>query len=137
MPRAEPAASVRWISQLPGLGEWRRLIDYRMIQLPDYRTSNRSPRERAWTTARVLDYGADIVVVATGSTGPTTVGAVTTWIRFLGPTRGSTHVLTPEQVISGVKPIGETGDVFDSEGYFMGYSLAERLAGRPARDAGD
>jgi dimethylamine/trimethylamine dehydrogenase len=124
---AEIGGSVRWISQLPGLGEWRRLIDYRAIQLgllPNVETiaSTRLDYDR------VLDYGAEIVVVATGSSWADDGRCGDHMDRVPGADARLPHVLTPEQVMLGRKPVGERVTVFDSEGYFMGYSLAERLA---------
>jgi dimethylamine/trimethylamine dehydrogenase len=124
---SEPGGSVRWISQLPGLGEWRRLIDYRIIQLQKL-PGVELILGNQMSADDVLNYGADIVVVATGSH----------WADdgrcgdHLDPVPGADstfdHVLTPEQVFSGDKQIGEAVTVFDSEGYFIGYSIAERLA---------
>ena len=58
---------VMHVSELPDLGEWSRIINYRQIQLDKPKnveviTGTRLTRED------VLDYGAEIVVVATGST---------------------------------------------------------------------
>ena len=122
----EIGGSVRWISQLPGLGEWRRLIDYRTIQLdrlPNVETISSTRLDYA----RVLDYGAEIVVVATGSHWATTAGAVTTWTGFLRRCAAAARADARADHLDH-KPIGERVTVFDSEGYFMGYSLAERLA---------
>jgi dimethylamine/trimethylamine dehydrogenase len=124
---AEIGGSVRWISQLPGLGEWRRLIDYRAIQLgllPNVETITSTRLDYA----RVLDYGAEIIVVATGSHWADDGRCGDHMDRVPGADARLPHVLTPEQVMLGRKPVGERVTIFDSEGYFMGYSLAERLA---------
>lgn len=126
---AEPelGGSVRWIAKLPGLNEWSRLIDYRSIQL-DKLSNVETILGNRLSAADVLDYGAELVVVATGShwADDGRCGA------HLDPVPGAgasqPHVLTPEQVMSGGKPIGHRVTVFDSDGYFMGYSLADRLA---------
>ena len=63
---AEIGGSVRWISQLPGLGEWERIINYRKIQLE--KLKNVEVIAGTELDAKgVGDYGAEIVVVATGS----------------------------------------------------------------------
>lgn len=117
-----------WVSRLPGLAEWARVIDYRM-------TIANGLRNLAVVTNKhlsaddVLDYGADRVVVATGSRWAADgLNAITQ-----GPISGADarldHVLTPEEVMAddGV-PIGDSVVVYDCEGYFMGVSLAEKTA---------
>jgi dimethylamine/trimethylamine dehydrogenase len=50
----------------------------------------------------------------------------------MGPIPGADaalpHVLTPEQIMLGGKPVADTALVYDCDGYFMGVSLAEKLA---------
>ena len=57
---------MRWIPLLPGLGEWARFVDHRKIQL-DKLTNVEVITNASLDTAAVRDYGADIVVVATGA----------------------------------------------------------------------
>ena len=57
---------MRWISQLPGLGEWARVVNHRRIQL-DKLANVEVITGKPLTPEDVLDYGAEIVVVATGS----------------------------------------------------------------------
>lgn len=62
----EVGGSLRRITSYPGLGEWSRVIDYRKIQL------DRLPNvdvilSTTLSADDVLDYGADIVIIATGS----------------------------------------------------------------------
>jgi len=77
----------------------------------------------------VLAYGADIVIVATGSRW-----SGDGWNRLdrrpiPGADAGQPHVLTPEQLLVDHKPIaGDHVLIYDCEGYFMGASLAEKLA---------
>jgi dimethylamine/trimethylamine dehydrogenase len=78
----------------------------------------------------VRDYGAELVVVATGSA----------WARdglnpaTRGPLPGADaelpHVLTPEQImLEGKRPPGERVVVYDSEGYYAAPGVAELLRG--------
>ncbi len=59
---------MRWIPQLPGLGEWARVVNYRKIQLDKLQNVEFIPGTRL-DAKEVLEYGAEIVVVATGATG--------------------------------------------------------------------
>ena len=125
---AELGGCLRWIPELPGLGEWRRVVNYRQIQLKKLKNVEFIPRLRLDADA-VLEYGAEIVIVATGShwVGDGRSGA------HIGPLPGADatleHVLTPEQVMVEGKPSGPRVVVFDAEGYFMGHELATKLAG--------
>src|SRR5262249_57715767 len=65
---AEPeiGGRLRWTRRLPTLGDWGRIIDWRAVQLA------RLPGVEVITGRRlraadVLDYGAEVVVIATGS----------------------------------------------------------------------
>jgi dimethylamine/trimethylamine dehydrogenase len=124
---SEIGGSVRWISRLPGLGEWRRLIDYRSIQLDRLANVETIPSTRL-DPASILDYGAEIVIVATGSRWADDGRCGDHMDPVPGADSRLPHVLTPEQIMLEHKPTGERVMIFDSEGYFMAYSLAEGLA---------
>jgi dimethylamine/trimethylamine dehydrogenase len=126
---AEVGGCVRWIAQLPGLNEWSRLIDYRMIQLDKLENVETILRTRL-SVDQILNYGAEIVVVATGSRWADDGRCGAHMDPVPGADASLPHVLTPEQVMIDNKPLGKRVTVFDSEGYFMGYSLAELLARR-------
>ena len=113
---------------LPGLGEWRRLVDYRLAAI------ERLPGVELRTGARlgvaeVLDYGAAIVVVATGASWSRNGVSPATHEPL--PGSDLPHVLVPEEVLAGAD-VGETVAVVDCEGYFMGVGVAEALALRGA-----
>ena len=57
---------LRWIPRLPRLGEWARLVNYRQIQLDKLRNVEVITGTELDVSA-ALDYGAEIVVVATGA----------------------------------------------------------------------
>ena len=57
---------MRWIPKLPGLGEWGRVVDYRRIQIGKLHNVQFIPGVRL-TAPEVLDYGAEIVICATGA----------------------------------------------------------------------
>ena len=127
---AEIGGTMRWISRLPGLGEWGRLVNWRSVQMQKLSKSlTFVPRTRL-SADDVLNYGAELVVIATGSSwaadglsgfnpeGIAGVDALT-----------EAWALTPEQImVDGRRPAGDRVVVYDCDGYFMGHELAEKLA---------
>jgi dimethylamine/trimethylamine dehydrogenase len=126
---AEPeiGGRLRWARRLPTLGDWGRIIDWRAVQLAGL-PGVKVITGRRLTAAEVLDYGADLVVIATGST----------WRRdgvqpgypdpMHGTDSGLPYVLTPEQVCAGDRPPGPRVVVYDTDGYFVAPGVAELLA---------
>jgi dimethylamine/trimethylamine dehydrogenase len=118
----------RWVPRLPGLAQWIRLIDYRKAIAEKHRNLAVITNKRL-SLDEVLDYGADRVIVATGSRwagdgcNAFSQGAITGADAMLD------HILTPEQIMVDQKaPPGAGVLVYDCEGYFTGPSLAEKLA---------
>ncbi len=110
-------------SQLPGLSQWKRVVDYR-----DYEISQMANVQLFFdsclTAEDVADFGAEHVVLATGSS----------WARHgIGrhnhvpiPASKDSIVLTPDEIMAGATPKGPVV-VFDDDHYFMGGVLAEKL----------
>jgi dimethylamine/trimethylamine dehydrogenase len=128
-----PGGALRWTTELPGLAEWGRVIDYRRTQIERLRNVTFVPRKRL-TADDVLGYGASTVIVATGShwagdgRNPAMAGPIP------GADAALAHVATPEQIMVEGKAIaGEHVVVFDADGGYMGVSLAELLAARGQR----
>jgi dimethylamine/trimethylamine dehydrogenase len=117
---------LRWIPQLPGLGEWARVVNYRRIQLDKLRNVEVITGTRL-IPEEVLEYGAEIVVVATGSSWAGDGMNGITLEPVAGADTSLPHVLTPEQVMAG-KPVGQRVLVVDADGYFVGAGIAEKLA---------
>ena len=127
---AEPDVGGRVIreSALPGLAAWGRVRDYRVSQIEKMR--NVEVHTGSTLSAQdVLDYGAETVIIATGSH----------W-RGDGVAYTNTHpipgcdgrkVFTPDDVMSG-KALEGPVVVFDDDHYYMGGVIAEKLraAGR-------
>jgi dimethylamine/trimethylamine dehydrogenase len=125
---AEVGGCMRWIPRLPGLGEWSRVVGYRQVQLAKLRNVEILPGLSLDARA-VQEYGADVVVVATGSRWATDGLNSQTHATIPGADAALAHVLTPEQLmVEGKTPPGERALVYDTDGYFMGVSLAEKLA---------
>ncbi len=110
-------------SRLPGLSQWRRVADYRQYQISQMANVEVFYDSRL-TAEQVLEFGADHVVLATGSK----------WARHgIGrhnhdpiPTSDAAVVLTPDEIAGGTVADGPVV-VFDDDHYYMGGVLAEKL----------
>lgn len=112
-------------SRLPGLSQWRRVADYRQYQISQMANVDVFYDSRL-TAEEVLEFGADHVVLATGSK----------WARNgIGrnnhdpiKTAEGAVVLTPDEIAAGKIPEGPI-IVFDDDHYYMGGVMAEKLRG--------
>ncbi|MFF1831486.1 FAD-dependent oxidoreductase [Paenarthrobacter sp. NPDC058040] len=123
----ELGGHLNWVTKLPGRLEWRRLIEYREHQLGKLKNVE-VILGTEFTADDALDYGAGIIVVATGSSY--TRDGIDPFVRQpfgLAQALGD-RLLTPEQVLRDEAPVGERVIVVDADGYFMGPGLAELLA---------
>jgi dimethylamine/trimethylamine dehydrogenase len=111
-----------------GLGEWKRIVNYRQIQLDKLR--NVEVHTHSGLSAQdVLEYGAEIVIVATGCHFATDGMNPATHAAIEGADTSLDWQLTPDQVVKEGKTIGKRVLVLENEGYFMGASVAQKLAG--------
>lgn len=109
---------------LPGLAEWRRVVDYRTTQI-DKLPNVECYLESEIDEAQILAFGADHVCLATGAR----------WRRDgIGraldePIEGweLPGVLTPDDILDGATPTGDVV-VFDDDHYYMASVIAEQLA---------
>jgi dimethylamine/trimethylamine dehydrogenase len=125
---AEIGGLMRWVPKLPGLGEWARVVNWRAVQLAKLGNVEVITGTRL-TAADVREYGAEIVVVATGARWAEDGVNYLTHEPIAGADASLPHVLTPEQVmLEGKAPPGERVAVFDGEGYFTAAGIAEKLA---------
>ncbi|MDD9818112.1 MAG: NAD(P)-binding protein [Gammaproteobacteria bacterium] len=120
------------IATLPGLAEWAYHRDYRETQLGKLVKKNPDSQlalgaAAAMTTQDALDYGADKIVVATGSAWNTDGTNALTHEPVPGIDASLPTMLTPEQVLAGDKPIGKKVLILNCDPYFMAPSLAQRL----------
>jgi dimethylamine/trimethylamine dehydrogenase len=119
---------LRWVSTLPTLGEWARVINYRRVQLDKHKNVEVILGKRLGTDD-VLAYGAEMVVIATGSSWSGDGLNYATHEPIPGADSSTAHVLTPEQImLDGQRPAGKRVVILDSDGYYMGPGLAEVLA---------
>ena len=110
-------------SRLPGLSAWARVRDYRvslirqMDNVAIYEQSN-------LTVENVREFNFPHVVVATGSTWRR--DGVGRQHRDPIPGLEKMQVLTPDDIMDGVKPNGHVV-VYDDDHYYLGGVLAEKL----------
>ncbi len=111
-------------SRLPGLAEWRRVVDYRVSQI-DRLPNVDYYRESPMTADEALGYGFDHVAVATGATWRRDgVG-----LHHRHPIALGGPVATPDDVMAETLPLGPVV-VFDDDHFYLGSAIAEMLAGR-------
>jgi dimethylamine/trimethylamine dehydrogenase len=120
--KREAGGRVALESALPGLSEWRRVMDWRLTQIsktPNIFFYPSSPM----TTKDILEAGAPHVILATGATWRRDgVG------RYLSqPVPGDGNIFTPDDLMNGKLPSGKVL-VYDDDHYYMGGVLAELLA---------
>ena len=126
---AEPEIGgiMRWVPRFPGLGEWGRVLNWRAVQLQKLSNVEVITGTRLDADA-VREYGAEIVVAATGARWAGDGINFSTHEPIPGADPSLPHVLTPEQVmLEGKTPPGQRVVVFDADGYFVAPGLAEKL----------
>jgi dimethylamine/trimethylamine dehydrogenase len=126
---AEPdmGGHLRWVTKLPGLATWGRVTAYRQAQIGKLKNVEFIPETRLSATD-VLEYGAEYVVVATGSHWANDGVNGSTRTPIDGVDSRLPYVATPEQIVVDEKRPGERVLVYDTDGYYMGVSIAEKLA---------
>jgi dimethylamine/trimethylamine dehydrogenase len=111
-----------------GLGEWKRIVNYRQIQLD--KLSNVETHLGSRLSAEdVFNYGAEIVIVATGCHFATDGLNAATHEPIEGADTSLDWQLTPDQVVGETKRVGKRVLILENEAYFMGVSVAQKLAG--------
>jgi len=106
---------------LPGLQTWMRVRDWRLHMIGKLPNVELFPASRM-TAADVAEFGADHVVLATGSAWRRDgVGVYAIRPLMLQ------NALTPDDVFAGATVTGPVV-IYDDEHYFMGGALAEKLA---------
>jgi len=118
---------MRWIPQFPGLGEWARVVNYRKIQIDKLKNVEFIPNTRL-DAEGIKNYGAEIVIVATGGYWATDGLNGCTHDTIPGADASQSWCATPEQIMADGKAVGDKVLIVDNDGYFTGVSLAEKLA---------
>ncbi|MFT3987582.1 MAG: NAD(P)-binding protein [Aestuariivirga sp.] len=120
----EPGGRVARECRLPGLAAWGRVRDWRMGQI-NKMTNVSLYLESDMTPDSIAELGANHVLVATGAR----------WRRdgtgayHLRPIAidAAADVLTPDDLMAGLRPKDRNVVLFDDDHYYMGGVLAERL----------
>ena len=126
---AEKELGGHWkmVSRYPRCSEWVRVITYRETQLKKLKNVEVHLGVGRMTANDVLEYGADKVVIATGSHWSADGLGAEIHRPIPGADASLPHVCTPEQVMAG-KKTGERVVVLDGEGHFTGLAMAELMA---------
>lgn len=114
--------------QARGLGEWRRVVNYRQIQLGKLRNVEVHTRSEL-SADHVFEYGADLVVIATGCDYVTDGLNGVTFRPIPGADTTTDWQLTPKEVALRTKPLGRRVLVYETERHYMGVTVAQQLAG--------
>jgi len=121
------------VATLPGLGEWSYHRDYRETQLEKLVKKNKNSQialnAKPLTVDDCMEYGADKVVIATGSSWNTDGTNAATHDPIPGIDASLPTHVTPEQIFAGKKEIGKNVVILNYDPYYMAPSLAEKLAG--------
>ena len=111
-------------SQLPGLIEWRRVMDWRLTQIekmPNVSVYPSSPMG----AEEILETGLQDVIIATGATWRRDGIGRTHWQPIAG--HDLAHVYSPDDILGNNDPRGQVL-IFDDDYYYMGSVIAEKLA---------
>ncbi len=122
--RRELGGRVTLESRLPGLSEWRRVVDWRLTQI-DKMPNVSLYLESSMTTADVLEAGYAHVILATGAHWRRDGIGRDLWRPI--PGHDLPGVYTPDDLLAGRLPSGRIV-LFDNDHYYMGGVLAELLA---------
>ena len=136
--RKEAGGRVLRESALPGLNEWRRVVDWRMTQLKKLRNVALYPSS-PMTAEDILESGAQNIILATGATWRRDGVWRTLWKPI--PGHDLETVFTPDDILSANMESGsllpklqkqasalQNMVIYDDDHYYMGGVLAELLA---------
>ena len=121
--RKELGGRVALESALPGLGEWRRVLDWRLTQIGKLDNVVLYPGS-PMTADDVLEAGFDHVILATGATWRRDGVGRHRWRPL--PGLNALPVYTPDDLMTGRLLRGRVV-VYDDDHYYMGGVLAELL----------
>jgi len=109
--------------RLPGLTEWRRVIEYRIHQIKRLRNIDVYLDSRL-TVADVLGFGFNRIIVATGSYWRR--DGVARWHTSAVKGFESKQILTPDEIMADAEVSGPVV-LYDDDHYYMGAVLAEKM----------
>jgi dimethylamine/trimethylamine dehydrogenase len=121
--RRELGGRVLRESALPGLNEWRRVMDWRLTQIGKMKNVSVYPSSRM-TAEEIIKSGVQNIILATGATWRCDGVGRTLWKPI--PGHNLENVFTPDDLMDGKLPTGNVV-VYDDDHYYMGGVLAELL----------
>ena len=132
--RKELGGRVLRESALPGLNEWRRVVDWRLTQLKKMKNVGLYPSS-PMTAEEILETGVQNVIIATGATWRRDGVGRTLWKPIAGFDSGS--IFTPDDIMESGSLLPKLQKqasaiqnfvIYDDDHYYMGGVLAELLA---------
>ena len=109
--------------RLPGLSEWRRVIEYRIQQIKQMRNV-KLYLDSCLTAEDIFSYNFDRVILATGARWRR--DGVSRWHTAPGEGFNSDRIFSPDDIMEGNDFDGPVV-LFDDDHYYMGAVLAEKL----------
>jgi dimethylamine/trimethylamine dehydrogenase len=122
----EIGGCIKDIQRYPRLAEWGRVTSYRQVHLDTLKNVEVHTGVGMMRADDVLGYGAEKVVLATGSHWAVDGFSGTTMSPIPNADASQPQFCTPEQIMEG-KKVGDRVVVLDGDGYFTGVSIAELL----------
>jgi len=127
--RKEPGGRVLRESALPGLNEWRRVMDWRLTQIRKMKNVA-IYLSSLMTAEEILESGAQNIILATGATWRRDGVGRTLWKPI--PGFDSENIFTPDDLMERKEVISNSVNgnwiIYDDDHYYMGGVLAELLA---------
>ncbi len=122
--RREPGGRVLREAALPGLNEWRRVVDWRLTQIQKLSNVSLFPSS-PMNAADILETGIENVILATGATFRRD-GLGRNWHSPI-PGHDLPQVYTPDDLMEGRLPTGRVL-IYDDDHFYIASVLAELLA---------
>ncbi|HWT93201.1 MAG TPA: FAD-dependent oxidoreductase [Solirubrobacteraceae bacterium] len=123
--RPRMGGHLEWFASLPGFRPWARLTELREHRIGRLSGVQFAPRTEL-DAAGVRDYGAEVVILATGARWAPSGLSLSTHAPI--PGADAEQVLTPEQLLlDGRRPAGKRVVVVDGEGELVGAATAQWL----------
>ena len=127
--RKELGGRVSRESALPGLSEWRRVMDWRLSQIKKMENVAAYPSS-PMTAEEILETGVQNIILATGAIWRRDGMGRT--LRKQIPGYSLPNVLNPDDLMDEKKGLDDISDsdwvIYDDDHYYMGGVLAELLA---------
>ena len=123
----EMGGHLNWMTTMPGLAAWRRVAEYRERQISQLDNVQFIPN-MTMDAGSVYDYGAELVIVATGSHWAGDGMNTPTHEPIAGADASHPDVATPEQLVLEGKQLGDHVLVVDGDGYHLAATTAELLS---------